>query len=234
MAELFDSYVKLLLHFDGNDAAAADIDYSGQNHILTFAANAQLDTAQKAFGLSSLLVDGAGDFVSIPTSSDFEFGSADWTIDCLVRVPSVVTDDFVYSFDYPGGGAANIIALSVQTDGNPKFFMEVFNHAATRRFAFGTTVVQANTWYRLAFVRDGNTLRLFVEGTEENTINCTGDSYNTNTSARTFYIGSRSATSSFISAWIDELRISKGIARWTGNFTPPPYAYQPIARAIVL
>ena len=59
-------------------------------HKVTFNNNAQLDTDQSHYGLSSLLLDGTGDYLSIPTSTEFGFGTGAFTIECWIR-PSSVT-----------------------------------------------------------------------------------------------------------------------------------------------
>ena len=64
---------------------------TGQDyHARTFNGNSQLDTAQKKFGDSSLLLDGTGDYISIPTSTEFGFGTGAVTLECYVR-PAVVS-----------------------------------------------------------------------------------------------------------------------------------------------
>ncbi len=75
-----DSYTKLMIHFDGVDAATADITATtGQT--VSLEGNACLDTAQKTFGTASLLLDGTGDYATVQDHADWYFGADPFTID---------------------------------------------------------------------------------------------------------------------------------------------------------
>lgn len=86
------------------------------------------------------------------------------------------------------------------------------------------TITADGAWHHIAFVRDGNTLRNFIDGQLDGTKDITGLSVQD--SSQILAIGAIGLypTNRF-SGWIDELRISKGIARWIANFTPPSSAY---------
>jgi len=92
----YDPYTKLLVHFDGADGATAYTAETGQT--ATFVNQAELDTAQKKFGATSVLFDGTGDAVTFPDSDDWALGNA-FTIDCQVMVSTFPSD----------AGADNII-----------------------------------------------------------------------------------------------------------------------------
>lgn len=82
----YDSYDVLLIHFNGTDAATSYTAESGQT--VTFAGTAQLDTDQKEFGASSLLLDGNSDYVTVPDATTWDFGTGNFTIDFWVRFNS--------------------------------------------------------------------------------------------------------------------------------------------------
>ena len=95
------------------------------------------------------------------------------------------------------------------------------------------TITDTNTWHHLAFVRDGNTLRLFIDGTADGTADVTDVTIND--SANKLAVGrSGEYDDLYWNGWIDEFRISKGIARSTADFTPPSaqYYYEPHALII--
>ncbi len=236
MAELVDSYVKSLLHFDGVDGAQADIDYSGQNHVLTFNGNAQLDTAQKVFGLSSLLLDGSGDNVSAPNHSDWDIGTGALTVDFRVRFPSF--NKLVSKVFVSAGGVGHTIDVNGWSclyigNATPSGYLAFYtvNGGTDNDGAFWLPSI--NTWYHVAFVREADgTMHLFVDGVEQ-TINVgTGTNTKNVTTSSLLKIGSNHENGHYLNGWMDEIRISKGIARWTSNFTPPPYPYHRIARTI--
>src|SRR5687768_4015081 len=72
--------VVLLCDFDGTDAATTAPDESPVGRALTFVGNAQIDTAQFKYGVSSLLLDGSGDYVTAPDSTDWRF-AGEFTIE---------------------------------------------------------------------------------------------------------------------------------------------------------
>lgn len=232
MAELVDSYVKLLLPFSGNDGATADIDHSGFNHPLTFVGTAQLDTAQYVFPPSSLLLDGNSDYVTVQDSDDWIFDDKE-TIDFRIRINSFVGDTTI------------LVPMGHATDGNNFWRFLIWRDGETdaRKISFrwyeaglgGYQVILTSsialslaTWQHIAIVRDGSDWTLYIDGTSRATD--TDDSAMSNfTGALTIGRNPYSAAS-YVNGHFAEIRISKGVARWTANFTPPPYPYHRIAR----
>jgi hypothetical protein len=90
----------------------------------------------------------------------------------------------------------------------------------------GTTNVTTDTWHHCAFVGNGGadgsrTLKLYLDGTLEGSVT---SNYNF-AQKGPFFGANESAVSEGFAGWIDEVRISKGIQRWTANFTPPNLEY---------
>jgi hypothetical protein len=86
------------------------------------------------------------------------------------------------------------------------------------------TVADAN-WHHFAGVRNGNTLYLFLDGVSQGTRDVTG--VTVNNSSQKMVIGRMGGYHQYTNGWIDEFRFSKGIARWTSNFTLPASEYIP-------
>ena len=219
-----DSYTKLLLHCNGTDGSTSFPDDSDSNHTVTANGNAQVDTAQKMFGTASLLCDGAGDYLSIPDHDDWDFGTGDWTIDFRLRFNAVATTTFPTMFDTGGASTTNagvhilynnsVGALEVQVAG-------VYEQCSW--------TPSAGTWYHVAVVRTGNTVKTFIDGTQIGSgLDVTGKNI-TGLSAGVAIGGDLSLGASYyLDGWIDEMRVSKGIARWTTTFSPPVIAYGPL------
>jgi len=201
------------LHFNGTDAATATSDWSNSEHPITFVADAQLDTAQSVFGTASLLLDGTGDYISAADSSDWNFGSSDWTVDFRVRVSSV---------------ASNLYFVTQYVDGSNFFdlYWSSDNNLKVGRNGIYTTIgswePSINTWYHVAYVCTGGTsVQGFINGVSigTNTITAIGDY------ASPLYIG-HNGIASYLPGHIDELRVLNGKAAWTSNFTPPTQEYK--------
>lgn len=224
----FDSYVAALLHMDGTDASTTFIDETGKTW--TANGNAQIDTALSVFGGASGLFDGTGDYLSTSDHSDFDFGSGDFTIDLRVQ------------FNATPGVACHFFGQT--TDVNNRINFLLWNNSGLklyfRAFSGGSTIIDVNVswtpsvgvWYHLAVVRSGSSLYFFVNGTQQGaTQTVSGTLPNLASSPR---IGSYDGSSDFLNGWLDEVRISKGIARWTANFTPATEAYSGPSQAGIL
>lgn len=218
------SSVVLLCGFDGTDASTTLIDESNSAHVLTPVGNAQLDTAQSKFGSASLLLDGTGDYATSPDSADWDFGAGAFTIECFVR--------FATGFDSPAS-----VFVSQWTSLSERAF--VFNFNAGLTFTYSTDGTGAgavsvtaswspviDTWYHVAVDRDGGgTIRLYVDGVMVGSAAAAVTFYNSN---GLLHIGRISTSSSNdMVGWLDEIRITKGVARYgsDGGFTPPVSFY---------
>lgn len=220
-----DSLSKLLIHFDGADAATTYTAETGQT--VTFAGNAQLDTAQKKFGSSSLLLDGSGDYVTVPDSDDWYFGSGDFTIDCWVMFASPLQDEVIIS-QCSEWGPSNYWMIKYYS-GLSQLQMS-FNFGGVGKGVYNLTsfVPTTGIWYHFACERIGTVGKIFINGvsqtlTEEAAFG-TNDVGNV---GAVLQIGAIYGNQTF-NGWIDEVRISKGIARWTANFTPQTWNYMPL------
>lgn len=213
---LDDSYTKALLHMDGADASTTFIDESGKSW--TANGNAQIDTAQSKFGGASGLFDGTGDYLNTANSADFDFGTGDWTVDFWIRRNGTKALPHVIS----GRGAASTGWAIGLGDSDNK--IRVVYLAAVKILTVGT--VADLTWTHIAVVRYGNTVSAYLNGVADaNTDDCTGDSINTEGTGVVIGRALVDTNDYYWNGWIDEIRVSKGIARWTANFTPPTGEY---------
>lgn len=216
-----DQYTKLLLHCNGADGSAVFIDEAGKT--VTRNGGAQIDTAQSKFGGASGLFDGTGDYLSLANSADWDFGTGNWTIDFWIRRNGAAA--------YRGlmGGAAGSAGGWVIGSPNDTTGKIVLTSKASGTWGADLTTSSAPadlTWTHVAFVRNGNTLDVYLDGVNKGTKNVTGYTYN---SAGGGLVIGRLYTGTDNYYWnghIDELRISKGIARWTAAFTPPTREYR--------
>jgi hypothetical protein len=171
--------------------------------------DAQLSTAQKKFGVSSLALDGTSDYISISSSPDFAYGTDAFTIEMWVyRTVSGITQ----------------LLLDQRTTNPTNYAPVVFINASNAlqynngnsSVIIGATTVPLNDWSHVAVSRSGTSTRLFLNGVQQGSTYTDANNY----IATPISIGMRfdGATQPF-TGYIDELRISKGIARYTSNFT---------------
>jgi hypothetical protein len=190
-------------------------------NVLETVGNAQVSTTQAKFGTTSMYFDGAGDYLYSPVSSSNILGNT-WTIEFWYQPTSRATT-------YPA-----IICIS-DSNSNYANTISIFDRhqSATTKFSFcvanagtissGTTNVSNGTWYHIALVSNNGSNTLYINGTSEATSSTTTGSAN-----KAIFVGINfdfATYSSAINGYIDELRITKGVARYTTNFTAPTAAF---------
>jgi hypothetical protein len=219
-----DSYTKVLLHFPGENNSTTFTDESGKSWGV--GGSTRISTAQSKFGGSSgLFAD--GDYIQTANTSDTQFGSGDFSIDFWMRATAAGAANNTVVFTMAPNAtlyAPVIIAMSAGTY-NLTLFMS--SSGAGWDLVFGAaigTVVQSE-WNHVAICRSGSNVYAFLNGTLENTIFVsTTTLYDSNTHLT---LGGGNYSSTNLIGNLDEFRISKGIARWTSNFTPPTSEYGP-------
>lgn len=220
-----DSNVSLLIQSDTTDGSTVFEDGSQYEHIVTPVGHVQHETDQKKFGNTSIYFDGSGDYLSIADHATLDFGSDDFTIDL-----------WVYVF---GSGARRIVSKADTGVSNGYLFgINASNQLEFSQFGGGgSTITDTNTisgsvWTHVAVVKYSGTLKIYTGGVSDGSGSC-GDIIG-NALATQF---GRLATQTGYdwNGYKDEIRISKGVAHWTANFTPPtsPYTpYVPINRSL--
>jgi hypothetical protein len=217
----------LYVTFNGSDAATSATDGSPSAHALTFNGNAQLDTAQKKFGTASLLLDGTGDFVSLPDSNDWDFSALEpFTMHAWVYLTSPTTGEQCVFGRYNTTGNQRSWFFGIdQATTTPRLTFRWSADGATQQFVSGSSSGYGlNAWHHIAVTRDATgTIRVFYDGALVSTQNnATTQAANFNATANPA-IGApyHGASGSLFNGWIDELEVIKGHALWTAAFTPP-------------
>lgn len=213
MASASATGANLLLHMDGSDAGTTFTDSAGR-HTVSAVGGAQTKTGQKKFGTASGYFDGSGDYLTVPASDDFAFGTGDFTIDFWAWFAAGSTaSDCRALVDF---GAVNEGAQLIwHADG----YFQV-NWGAVDVIKAGSAPTD-ETWTHFALTRESGTVRLFIDGTLVGSGTSTYD-LKSNVTAT---IGAIVSSSYGFKGYIDEFRVVKGTAAWTANFTPPTAAY---------
>lgn len=223
--------VALALQFDGLDTATTSTDDSDNNHAVSFTQNAQLDTAQKKFGESSLLLDGALDFVFIASHATMQPAAESFTVELHARFNSMTKNPEMIISRYTASGNNKEWLLSAN-NATSKMSVNVSSTGGNDLLIADETFAWSlDTWYHLAFVIDRDeatdVTRLFVDGVQLGTDDTTVDTYPTiNSGTGTTDLGRYNAGAfNWFDGWIDNVRITKGVARYKTNFTPPTAPY---------
>jgi len=181
-----------------------------------------LSTAQSKFGISSLSLDGSS-YVTVASDDRFAYNKEDFTIECFIRLNSIGGTQTIIDQRTAGNEAA--ILIDVQATGAVRLYI-----LGTARIT-SATLVTANTWTHIAVSRASGTTRLFVNGTVQSTTYTDANVY----AARPVAIGVNAISgSAYTTGYIDEVRISRGVSKYTTTFTPTSSAFTSDANTMLL
>lgn len=201
--------VSLLLRMDGANGSTVFTDSSPRPKTVTSQAGAVISTAQSRFGGSSALITGGAHLTS-PVDADFGFEEGDFTIEAWVYIPGAISGNYAAIVDIrntPSGG----YSLLFMTDSNRR--LGYYGQGEQR----STAQIPLAQWSHVAVSRSAPLGRFFIDGL------LVFEHFNMGVIKQNqCYIGRvyDNAHPPF-SGFIDELRITKGVARYTENFTPP-------------
>ena len=219
--------VSLLLPFDGSDTATSTSDESDNSHTITFAGTAQLDTAQKKFGTASLLLDGDSDYIQVADHDSFDFGAGDFTAECWIRFAALGNNTI---FSHWANGTSSSMSYYL-TYFNGSGILRLGHYLSGNADTSYSWSPSTGTWYHIALERSGTTIKVYIDGTS--VISVSASTTALRDSEDPFRVGvfNDASTGSPTLDWyfnghIDDLRITKGLARYGTNFTPPTSAHE--------
>ena len=217
---VYDPNVVLIMHFSGSNNSTNITDSSFSEKTINVNGNAKISTTESKYGGSSLYLDGNGDYLTSPDNADFDLGNNDFTIefwafctDQTNNYPSYIATDgtwgdgaFAYRFDNLGQSGK----FSVHWHPDDPIVTT-------------TNTFSNNTWTHTALVRNNNLLTLYVNGVNEASASINPVKTLDLSRGGNLYIGQSpwDGGNGFVNDYIDDLRITKGVALYTANFTPP-------------
>jgi hypothetical protein len=187
------------------------VDVSSRN-VLETVGDAKIRTDVKKYGTGSMYFDGTGDYLVLTGNVDnFVFGVGDFTIEFWLYLNANQTS-IVY--DQRASGAQGLYPeLYINTNS-----IRYYTNSADR--IVGSTL-NNQQWYHIALARSGTATKLFVNGTQSGSTYTDSNNYINGTNRPVIGASASSLGSDPFNGYIDDLRITKGVARYTANFTPP-------------
>jgi len=222
-----DKYVMTLLNFNGANASTVFTD-EGMNelHIWTPQGDAKLSTTSPKFGTAAGLFDGTGDYIDTPDSPDWACPTQDFTIDFWVKRAAINARQAMCG-QGSSAGSYTMGWIEFQANNTLRAFTNKSDNSAAYFCTSTGTITDTDTWHHIAYERYGNQMRLYIDGTLDGTADVTGITLIN--SAYKLAIGRGGEYASlYLNGRIDAFRLTKGLARFPANFTPPTEEYTPV------
>jgi len=205
----FITSVRMLLHFNGANNSTTFTDSSQHAYAVTRAGSAKISTTQSKFGGSAGYFDGTGDYIYSDNTYP-AWGTSAVTAECFFRYDYDPDTQYLFDFRNFSGDVEPFIYLN---DSNEINFG--LDNATQESIAAAT-----GTWHHVAVTRNSNTWRFFLNGTQVGSDHTMA----TSLSRRCLTIGTSrinrdtSSTRKY-NGYVDDFRLSVGVARYTSNFT---------------
>ena len=160
--------------------------------------------------------DGTGDWLLVPHSPDINLSTGDFTIECWINLSNTSTARSLI------GKGTGTTGWGIYFNAAPTLF--IFEYGSAIAYSSNYNLNQ-NQWYHIAVVKAGTgigNIKMFINGflIFESGTAITGD---ISTTANMYVGASRVATQPML-GYIDDLRITRGVARYTSTFIPPATA----------
>jgi len=204
----------LLCHFDSINPAGRFIDNSRNNLAITSSGDTKLSTSQYKFGGASVYFDGTNDYLNPQNNALFAFGTGNFTVEFWMNSVSFAN-------------VANTIIIfdcrPVSTDGLYPciyFFSGQIRYYVNSADRITGTTLNTGQWYHVALTRFGSSTKLFVDGTQVGSTYTDTNNYLCGDNRPVIATRGYTLGENNYNGYVDELRITKGVARYTANFTP--------------
>lgn len=212
--------VSLLLHGNGPNGSTSFIDSGPGGLPVTTTGTPVISTAQSKFGGSSMFFEGTASALYINAITPFVF-TGDFTVEAWIYKQG--SGEYTISALWTGNDPTICSYIFRVSPGG--YLQLVYGIAELNPLVSGTTrIVATNVWTHVAVTRAGSTVRFFVNGNLDGSTHTVSGALNTATSTGTVGVTNQQDGGWFL-GYIDDLRITKGLARYTTTFTPPATAF---------
>ena len=215
------SKVTAMFNFDGSDGdtTTSGLDASNKNLSISYATGDQLSSTQKKFGATSIYV---ADGIELSSSDGFNMGTGDFTMEAWFYFTDFSQSYALFDQWDSSGSTRHQIWMGKTSSGTAGRLS--WYYAGTSVFHSANPAVSTGAWTHIALVRHSGTLKIYINGTaDSNTQSHTGQFGRT--AGMAFGDQLSGGASGRAQYYLDDLRITKGLARYTSNFTAPTSAH---------
>jgi hypothetical protein len=216
------SNVSLLLHGNGTNGSQTILDSSSNAFSVTVSGNSQINTTTKKYGTGSILFDGNGDYLTVPYNTAFDFAAGNFTVEGWFYPTSLGSLNEMFCINYVSGtdGFATV-RVTAASNGAMYFLCSLSGATWINTSTTAANALALNTWTHVAAVRDGSNFTLYVNGVSALSYTSSATLNNANNVSYFGVQNNRGSFTSFFTGYMDDIRVTKGVARYTASFTPP-------------
>ena len=216
------------LDFEADGTSTAFVDSGPDARAVSVTGGVDHSFTQAKFGGSSIFFDGTGDSLDIADSTDFDFGTGNFTFEFWVYKTA---SGKAAIFETRASDDNDGFNLEFNSTGNGAFEWYDTSIASGNDLPKDGSAISLNTWTHFAVVRNGSSCKMYRDGTAVGTEKDVGT--DSQVSAGTPTIGESAAGANDFQGFLDEIRLSS-TARYTGNFTAPSAAFTSDSDTVLL
>ena len=229
MADPYYQNVQLLLRGGGADGSTVFTDSSRANRTVTGSANCTVSTTQSKNGGSSVKFAAGSGYLNVPYTENLEPLAGDFAYEMWFRVADVSSSKTLLRFQVNNKLDIRLNGpyIAVYAGSNESSF-DIINGLT------GTTAVAVDTWYHCAFTRSGTTWTIWLNGLVDNQVTgVSGTIVFRNVPNYDLQIGRRSDDVGIANAYMDDIRVTLGVGRYTAPFDPNAIDYEAPGASVV-
>ena len=197
----------LLLSFTN----AGIYDNSMMNNLETVG-NAQVSTSVVKYGTGSMAFDGSGDYLFAANNPGQRIMGGDFTVEMWMYLGAAQANmGLVSSYENNNGWIVRLDTTYI------RFFYGISGSGTANDVTYSFS---PGVWYHIAWVKSGTSLRCYINGTQQGSTFTVSGAVDTTTAG--MQVGRTQTNTNDFNGYIDDLRVTKGAARYITTFTPPP------------
>jgi len=221
--------VAFLSHFDGANNGVNNVfdDGSASNHTITAVSTINQGSFSPFSRPDGEWANGfyVGSSIKFPASADFAFGTGNFTVECFVFLNSWAGDAVMVDFRPTNGAYTDTFSFSLNSSGSPIFYTNTSN-------ALGGTV-SLGVWHHLALVKTSGVMKVYIDGTGQNAVS-NSVNWSRNGAPSIGATKSGLSNSGSLDGFVSNVRVVKGTAVYTSDFTAPTSALTAITNTKLL
>jgi hypothetical protein len=159
----------------------------------------------------TMYFDGNSDYITIPNNELYGFGTGDWTIETWLYCTKTGGFNAIFDTRVGSGTQSGNFGIGMYNTGRVQLFSGGI-------FYYPTNTLSFNTWQHFAVVKNSGTTTMYFNGTAASSTYSDSRDYG---SSQPVQIGKDDTASNYFGGYMQDFRITKDLARYAANFTPP-------------